>query len=189
MKYENLNKIVMWIKGFDLGHYNKYKRIAIDLLMIGIGIFWIYSMINTVTSKQTTYEATFIDCVDGDTVKLKVNYKAESVRLLAIDTPEIGSDPDYYGKEASDYSCALVTGAKKIKVELDSNADKYDKYGRLLAWVFIDGQLLQAELVENGYAKVAYLYDDYTYTEDIKILEDEAQANKIGIWSDENPDK
>ena len=116
-------------------------------------------------------EVTFSKCVDGDTIKVKVKNKEATVRMLAVDTPESvhpKKKVEYYGKEASDYTCNLITNAKKIELEYDSNSDKYDKYERLLAWVFVDDYLLQDKLVRNGYAEVAYLYDNYKYTDLLK---------------------
>lgn len=74
--------------------------------------------------------------------------------------------------------------AKKIVLEYDPNSDKEDKYGRKLAWIFVDGKLLQEELVEKGYAEVKYLYGDYKYTNRLKIAQLKAKSKKLNIWSD-----
>lgn len=128
---------------------------------------------------------TFDSCVDGDTIKVNISGKKYTVRLLAIDTPESvhpTKEVEYYGKEASEYTCNKVANAKKITLEYDDNSDKQDKYNRLLAWVFVDDILLQEELVELGYAKVAYLYGDYKYTNILYQKQEIASLNKIGIW-------
>ena len=133
-------------------------------------------------------EVTFSKCVDGDTIKVKVKNKEATVRMLAVDTPESVHPKkivEYYGKEASDYTCNLITNAKKIELEYDSNSDKYDKYERLLAWVFVDDYLLQDKLVRNGYAEVAYLYGNYKYTDLLKDHEVLAKQEHIGIWNDD----
>lgn len=133
-------------------------------------------------------EVTFSKCVDGDTIKVKVKNKEATVRMLAVDTPESvhpKKKVEYYGKEASDYTCNLITNAKKIELEYDSNSDKYDKYERLLAWVFVDDYLLQDKLVRNGYAEVAYLYGNYKYTDLLKDHEVLAKQEHIGIWNDD----
>ena len=133
-------------------------------------------------------EVTFSKCVDGDTIKVKVKNKEATVRMLAVDTPESEHPKkkvEYYGKEASDYTCNLITNAKKIELEYDSNSDKYDKYERLLAWVFVDDYLLQDKLVRNGYAEVAYLYGNYKYTDLLKDHEVLAKQERIGIWDDD----
>lgn len=61
---------------------------------------------------------------------------------------------------------------------------KKDKYNRYLAWVYVDDSLLEEELVQNGLAKVAYLYGDYSYTDELKKVEEEAKENKVGMYSD-----
>lgn len=131
-------------------------------------------------------------CVDGDTIKIKLSNKEYTVRMLAIDTPESVHPKkkiEYYGKEASDYTCNIVSNAKKIELEYDDNSDKYDKYDRLLAWVFVDGELLQDKLVSLGYAKVAYLYGDYKYTSLLEEHQELASFKNLGIWNQKDKEK
>jgi len=130
-------------------------------------------------------EVKFIDCVDGDTIKIELNGKVETVRMLAVDTPESvhpNKGVEYYGKEASEFTCNTFKNAKKIDIEYDSNSDKEDKYGRLLVWVFVDGELLQDKLIQSGYAEVAYLYGDYKYTSLLQDHQAVVETKKIGIW-------
>ena len=63
------------------------------------------------------------------------------------------------------------------------NSTKTDKYDRIIAWVFVDDELLQEDLVSKGYAKVAYLYGDYKYTTQLKEKEQIAKNKKLRIWS------
>ena len=127
-------------------------------------------------------------CVDGDTAKFIYKDEVITARFLAIDTPEsvhptIGEEP--YGKEASNYTCSTLEKAEEIILEFDSNSDKTDKYDRYLVWVFVDGKLLQKQLISKGYAEVAYLYDDYKYTDELEKAQEKAKDKKVGIWSDE----
>ena len=134
-------------------------------------------------------EISFDKCIDGDTVNLKVDGKVKKVRFLAVDAPEIkhgDKKADPYGDEAKLYTCMALKSANKIKIEYDENSDKTDKYGRDLVWVFVDGKLLQEKLLKKGLAKVAYLYDDYKYTDVLKKAEESAKKDKINIWSDYN---
>ena len=145
--------------------------------------------INVVYAKE---KVKFSECVDGDTVKIILKNKEETLRLLAVDTPESvhpTKGVEYYGKEASDYTCNLVKNAKKIEIEYDDDSDKTDKYDRLLVWVFVDGKLLQKELVSNGYAKIAYLYGDYKYTSELEEAQELASTKNIGIWNEEAKNK
>lgn len=126
-------------------------------------------------------------CVDGDTARFIIKDREYSTRFLAINTPELkhGSRKEEpYAKKASNYTCNKLRQAKKIVLEYDPNSDKEDKYGRKLAWIFVDGKLLQEELVEKGYAEVKYLYGDYKYTDSLKIAQLKAKSKKLNIWSD-----
>ena len=153
-------------------------------------IFMFFFLFSLSVKANERIEVKFSKCVDGDTIKLKINGKKKRVRLLAIDTPE-SVTPDKpvekYGKEASELTCKLVKNAKKIEIEYDSNSDKEDKYGRVLAYVYVDDVMLQKELLSNGLAKVAYLYNDYLYTEEFKSIQEEAKNKEIGIWSLDDP--
>ena len=100
-------------------------------------------------------------------------------------TPEYTKEKEPFGKEASEYVCNTLTNAKKIQLEFDDGSDETDKYGRVLAWVYADGKLLQRELVKQGLAEVKYIYGDYAYTDELKELEKEAKAKKLAMWSNE----
>lgn len=147
-------------------------------------IFIFLISISYVTAKE---EVTFSKCVDGDTIKVLIDGKENTVRLLAVDTPESvhpTKGVEYYCKEASEYTCNLVKTADKVELEYDDNSDKKDKYDRVLAWVWVDDTLLQDELIKNGYAEVAYLYGDYKYTSMLQDHQAIAETSLIGIWNE-----
>ncbi len=160
--------------------FKSYLIFIISLLFFNINVLAI--------SSDEKIEVSLIKCIDGDTAKFKINDKEETVRFLAIDTPEsvhANKKVEEYGKEASNYTCNLLNNASKITLEFDSNSDKYDKYDRLLAYVYADNKMIQKSLLEVGYAKVAYLYDDYKYTKDLLKIEEKAKNDKLGIWSND----
>lgn len=127
-------------------------------------------------------EVTLVSCVDGDTAQVMLAGKKERVRFIAIDAPELKSN-DFYSKEAADYTCSQLKNAKNISLEFDPLADDRDKFDRLIAWVYVDDQLLQSSLVEKGYAKVRYIYDDYLYVDQLNVLQKNAKSKKIGLWA------
>jgi len=138
---------------------------------------------------NTKEKVKFIKCVDGDTAKFERNNKVFTLRFLAVNTPETKSPKkgvEFYGKEASNYTCNRLEKAKNIEIEYDNKSDRNDRYGRNLGWVFLDGELLQKDLVENGYAKVEYLYGKYKYVEELKELETKAKKAKKGLWQKES---
>lgn len=124
-------------------------------------------------------------CVDGDTAWLKKGAVSLKYRFLAIDTPEIRhpfKKTTSFGETASDYTCNSLTNASLIEIEYDSNSTKTDKYGRELVWIYLDNKLFQLDLIEQGYAKVDYIYGKYMYLDKLKEKEDLAKQSKIGIW-------
>lgn len=161
---------------------SRWKWSVIALLIVIVSL-----SIPALSQSPKRVLATLVSCIDGDTARLEVSGRSEKVRFLAIDTPE--TDPatrdgiEPFGKEASQATCDALKSASKIELEQDPQADERDDYGRLLAWVFTDGHLLQAELVKAGLAQVAYLYGDYSYTEDLQALQAQAKARYLGIWS------
>jgi micrococcal nuclease len=155
------------------------KKIILNTLVILILLTYI------ILNKTQNVYVTYFSCIDGDTFKLIFEGEVKTIRLLAVDTPETvhpTKKDEYYGKESSDYTCNLIKNSKQIKLEFDNNSDLEDKYGRLLAWVFVDNELLQSKLVIGGYAKVAYLYAEYKYTDVLLKYQNDAKQKRLGIW-------
>ena len=146
-----------------------------------------FIMIIPISIKATNNEriqVTLNKCVDGDTAWFNVDNETVKARFLAIDTPESTTKVEEYGKEASNYTCTELTNATKIEIEYDDNSDKTDKYDRILVWVFVDDELLQEKIINEGLGEVSYLYADYKYTNNLEIAQMEAKSKNIGMWSD-----
>lgn len=122
----------------------------------------------TINTYAKKLEVTLDKCVDGDTAWFNLDNERIKTRFLAINTPESTNKIEAYGKEASNYTCNMLTNAKKIEIEYDNNSDKFDKYDRHLVWVFVDDTLLQEKLLEEGLAEIKYIYGDYKYLDEIK---------------------
>lgn len=126
--------------------------------------------------------------VDGDTIILQ---DARRIRYLNIDTPESvhPNEPiQCYGKEAYELNKSLVEG-KEVWIKFDKQ--KEDRYGRLLAFVFLQGrnanditQSINAYLVQTGFARSYIIKPNNTFAEEFAALELEAKSKKIGIWID-----
>lgn len=165
----------------------KNKKIILIMILI---LF--FSNVTLVSAKKKStrsnekIQVTLEKCVDGDTARFMYKKSNIKARFLAIDTPESvhpTKKVEPFGKEASKYTCDMLSNAKKIVLEYDINSDKTDKYDRHLVWVFVDDVLLQEELVSNGYAKIKYVYGDYKYLDELKKEEQIAKENRIGVWS------
>lgn len=143
---------------------------------------------NTSGKKSEKIQVEFVEKVDGDTAKFKLNGENITVRFLGIDTPETvhptkGEEP--FGKEASNFSETSLKNAQKIEIEYEENCSKFDKYNRHLAWIFVDDVLLQNELVKNGLAKTYMLQDNYKYAGLLQESEMNAQKQGVKIWNNE----
>ena len=133
-------------------------------------------------------EVELVAMVDGDTAKFKMDGEQITVRFLGVNTketvhPEIGEEA--WGKESSDFTKEKLKNATKIELEFDRSADKKDKYDRYLAWIWVDDELLQNLLVQNGLAENYMLQNNYKYAGMLQESEEIAKNNKLGIWSDE----
>lgn len=144
--------------------------------------------IKTVSSTSSDKEIVeLIKCVDGDTATFNINGKRKKVRFLGIDTPESVhpyKEVEEYGKDASEYTCNLLKNANIIELSYENDLSKTDKYGRILAWVWADNELVQEKLVSIGYAEVKYIYAKYSKLDNLYKVEEEAKNKKIGIWYD-----
>lgn len=138
------------------------------------------------TSLTSDYSNRVARVIDGDTIVLE---NGEKVRYIGIDTPETKhpSKPvEYYGKEATEANCRLVEN-KTVRLEFD--AQERDRYGRLLAYVYVDTTFVNAELVKQGYAKVSTYPPNVKYQDVFLKLEREAREEGRGLWAKETSSK
>jgi micrococcal nuclease len=131
--------------------------------------------------------------VDGDTLQLE---SGEKVRLIGIDTPEMHESNKLHrdarqsgqdlkaiialGREAYAFTEKLAEG-KRVKLEFD--AEKYDKYNRLLAYVYLtDGIFINAKIVEEGYASLLTIPPNVRYADLFLKLYRQAREERRGLW-------
>ena len=109
--------------------------------------------------------ARLIAVVDGDTIKVKIGGKTESVRLIGIDTPETvrpGVSVECGGPEASASMHDLLSPGDQLKLIRDRSQDDRDRYGRLLRYAELDGDDIAQGQLSRGWAEV-YVYDSNPY--------------------------
>ena len=74
-----------------------------------------------------------------------------------------------------------MNNASSITLEYEEGTT-LDKYNRVLAWVYVDDKLMQKDLIEQGYAEIKYIYDDYKYVDELEKVQQQAKKEKLGIW-------
>lgn len=140
---------------------------------------------NAASSEQTFYPV--VKVIDGDTFVIAMNGKNVTMRLIGVDTPET-VDPrkpvQCLGREASEKAKEILSGAS-VRLEMDPLQGELDKYGRLLAYAFLESGVNVAEhMIIEGYGH-EYTYNlPYKYQAQFKEAERKAREGKKGLWAD-----
>lgn len=130
-----------------------------------------------------TIQATVVDVVDGDTIVVALgDRRTETVRLLGIDTPETvhpDKPVECYGPEASAYAHARLDGRA---VRLETDREERDVYGRLLAYVYVDGVRVNDEMLRLGNASLLVIPPNGSHARSLLSAELTARAERRGLW-------
>jgi len=138
-----------------------------------IYLYLIIAILLVTPSLILAWEGKVVSVTDGDTIKVLKAGKQVKIRLAAIDCPEKGQP---YGQAAKKFTANLVAG-KIVKVWPTDT----DRYGRTIAFVFVDGTDVNKELLRAG---LAWHYKQYSRDPELAKLEFEARAKKMGLWKE-----
>jgi len=125
--------------------------------------------------------------IDGDTIVVNYNGKSEKVRLLSVNTPE-SVHPDNkqnipMGKVASDYTKASLL-KKYVALEFEAGPIR-GRFGRLLAYIFVDGTNFNLQLVRQGLSPYYTKYGlSQKYDQQFRKAETYAREHHLNIWGD-----
>jgi micrococcal nuclease len=138
-----------------------------------------------VLGSQTETFFPVTEVVDGDTIKVRIDGQAQTVRLIGVDTPETvapGQPVECFGIEASNFLKDLLIG-KSVELTADPTQDDIDKYGRLLRYVYMeDATFVNHKLILEGYA-YEYTYDvPYESQSLFQTAQAEAENENRGLW-------
>lgn len=143
----------------------------------------IYKIPKPDTSNGYFYPVKWV--ADGDTFWVDDGSdRGLKIRLIGINAPETsyygGNVPEEYGQEASDYLKKML---KNKSVWLNFDVQRYDKYGRTLAYAFLeDKSFINYETVRNGYARSYTFPPNVKHQGLFKVAEDSARAENKGLW-------
>lgn len=134
--------------------------------------------------------ATVTRVIDGDTIEVEIDGREYTLRYIGINTPET-VDPrrpvECFGHEASTFNKQLVLGKT---VGLEKDVSETDAFGRLLRYVWLDDEMVNATLIREGYAQASAYPPDVKYQGLFSSLQVEAAAAGRGLWGaacDETP--
>lgn len=137
-------------------------------------------------------ECIVVEVIDGDTFIGDFGGVQEKIRMIGIDTPEsVHSDDSkntIYGEYASQYTKEILQESNKVYIEYDESI--YDKYGRTLAYVWLDkdtsdiSNMLNARLLLDGYAYDKVYQPNDRYADEFEQLRIYAEDNNVGLWKD-----
>jgi micrococcal nuclease len=155
-------------------------------------------------SEGTEWNVTITRVIDGDTVEARFpNGETDTLRLLGVDTPETsyqsvspdefegipetteGRDHLYnWGENAAEFANQTLEN-QEVKIEVDEQADRRGSFGRLLVYIYADGQNFNKQLLTDGYAR---LYEsDFSERSAFESIESQAQNDEIGLWNYTTP--
>lgn len=143
---------------------------------------------------QDFIQAVIVRAVDGDTAVVRIDGQEKRVRFLGVDTPETvhpNKPVQFYGKEASNFTKESLNG-RRVWLEYDSNPQ--DRYGRHLAYIWLENpaninessireSMFNAKLLLGGYAKVMIIKPNKRYEAEFKKFQEEAKRARLGVWS------
>lgn len=166
------------LRAFKPKPFRRFRLMRLPLAVALLLFLAIVSQRQIIPPRKTT-GVNVIRVIDGDTVVLS---DGRTVRYIGIDTPERGQ-PFY--EAAKNFNRKLVQGKE---VELEFDVERYDHYGRLLAYVFVrdkDGRriFVNAEMVRNGFARTYTKPPNVKYADLFVRLQEEARNNRRGLWS------
>ena len=153
----------------------RLRRLVLLLLLSAVAASW-------AAEPGAVLEGTVIRVVDGDTIHVKIGDRVERVRYIGVNTPELhhprrGEEPG--GREASRVNQQLVAG-RRVRLEMD--VQPRDRYGRLLAYVWVGDLMVNAELVRLGYAQVMTVPPNVRHQELFLKFQRDAREAGRGLW-------
>ena len=125
-----------------------------------------------------------VDIIDGNTILVNMGERSETVRYIGITAQESNRRPPSAEPSPGDAVEAnrQLVARQQVRMELD--AQERDRYGRLLAYVYVADKMVNAELVRRGSAEVMTVQPNVRHRDLLVTLEQEARDNRRGVWAD-----
>lgn len=178
------------------------RRVVTVVMVLSIGVLSILDHAGVFgyrSNDQARYHdavATVTYAADGDTLDVGIpdgRRGVTRIRLWGVDCPEIAHDEGeqdaYYGREAMDFLQKEVVG-RRVRLELDPNRGPRDRYGRLLAYVYLadSGEMLNEWLIDRGLAYADRRFG-HVFKHRFVQREKKVMKQKVGLWAGVTPEQ
>lgn len=155
------------------GFHRKVFTQSLLLCLVILSVGWLPAL----SEEAKEFSATVVGVSDGDTITVLHDGRTEKIRLASIDCPE---KKQAFGMQSKGYTSSLCFG-KNVRVIVRGN----DRYKRSIADIHLpDGTVLNERLLKSGFA---WCYTKYTSDQSLQSLEERARSDRLGLWSDTNP--
>jgi micrococcal nuclease len=167
------------------------KQARYVLVLVLFALFGFASFSQSLKNKQNTkvlgeqdssFETVLVSrVIDGDTIELEDGRK---VRYIGINTPETSHPSkgvECYGQQSKIKNIELV---EKKYVKLEKDVSETDRYKRLLRYVWLEDELINEKLVEDGFAFASSYPPDVKRQDELKAAEVFAKENNLGLWGE-----
>lgn len=125
--------------------------------------------------------------LDGDTIVIRDGAKTVKVRLIGVDTPEsVHQDEDKNTREGKIVSERMKHFLTNKRVTLEFDKERYDKYDRLLAYVYLDGEMVNKMLLTAGLARTLTIPPNTKRADEFAEIEQFARERRMGFWGSES---
>lgn len=166
---------------------------ALLVLGLGVDVFgWMYEPSESKPSQSSIGTTLVTHVIDGDTITADLGTSTQSVRLIGIDAPEITWPSDENDLEEPEGECLAFAARDYLRQQVDGQTvllmrdhsqPKYDQYNRLLAYVYLDDEIINQKLLEEGLAPELTVDDDYEMQRNFQEAEATAREEGTGLWS------
>ncbi len=143
------------------------------------------------------FPAVAVRVIDGDTIVCRVGHRDEHVRLIGVDAPESQPNEKHFkdarrdrrhteqellamGRESADFLTRILPAGTRVGLEPDVQGR--DKYGRVLAYVWKNDVMVNAELLKAGMAMVMTIPPNVKYADEFHRLQQQARKRRAGLW-------
>lgn len=150
--------------------------LGITMSILVIIVYGVLSLLPNDEVKADQNTCKVVRIIDGDTIVISIDGEDKKVRLIGIDTPESDTEE---GSTATAYTKSIL---ENKTVQLEYDIDPEDDYGRTLAYVYVDGEMINKILLQQGYAELFTVQPNVKYVEEFVQLQKEARQAGVGFW-------